>query len=91
MLELSNQAALMKIKMEAERARMDALQMKESADIFKSDYGARSAAPEYNLRIRPALNGGFAVWLDQDMYVANDAEELAKVVIVAIAKKKIMA
>jgi hypothetical protein len=45
--------------------------------------------PEYVLRIRPATNGGFAVWFEHDMYIARDADELHKVFITAVAKLKI--
>jgi hypothetical protein len=95
--ERVSQDALDQLKLQAKtdldmyRAQLDAYRDQAA----KSAPGMRIASPhtlvhnEYTLRVRVGQNGGYAVWIDNEMYVAANTDELARVIITAIVKKKI--
>lgn len=97
-MKMESEAMKMQMEMQKQIA-MSNLYGAKTATLYPSNHGAtarddlRIEGPgvEYSLRIRPAANGGYAVYFESDVFIANNAEELSKVVIVAIARAKIKA
>ena len=66
-------------------------QMTIKAMMDEKIASASSAPVEYTMRIRPGVNGGFAVYMDNELFVAPDIEALPNTIIAAIGRKKIKA
>ena len=50
----------------------------------------RQASPEWVLRIKPAINGGFAIWFDAEMFVVMKPEDIGPLIVTAIVRKKML-
>jgi hypothetical protein len=75
-----------------ELQKMDVLQkMAEMDKLMAGEKMAQSSVVEYTLRIRPGVNDGFAVYLDNELFIAASINQLADVIIAAIGRKKIKA
>jgi hypothetical protein len=89
---VSNSAADM-LKQQLMRDSIQQMADKHKMDILmqQSEAKAAQSVAEYALRIRPSINGGFAVYLDNELFIAVDTKQLADVIIAAIGRKKIKA
>jgi len=63
--------------------------------IGKSVLGGEAQAnadtrqPVYSLSIMPGISGGYAVWFEREMFIANTTEDLPGVILAAIGRLKI--
>jgi hypothetical protein len=89
---VSNSAADM-LKQQLMRDSLQQMADKHKMDILmqQGEAQAKASVTEYAMRIRPGTNGGFAVYLDNELFIARDVNELPNVIIAAIGRKKIKA